>query len=95
MTERPTELMTSNVDTVQIPAAAKSRQLCPTLCNPMDCSLPGSSIHGIFQAGVLEWDAIAFSGTNSQPLSNSCYSQATAVQMENLRLKKKKAKEAK
>ena len=36
-------------------------QLCPTLSNPMDCSLPGSSIHGIFQAGVLEWGAIAFS----------------------------------
>ena len=35
--------------------------LCPTLSDPMDCSLPGSSIHGIFQAGVLEWAAIAFS----------------------------------
>ena len=36
-------------------------QLCPTLSNPMDCSLPGSSVHGIFQARVLEWGAIAFS----------------------------------
>ena len=36
-------------------------QLCPTLSNPMDCTLPGSSIHGIFQARVLEWGAIAFS----------------------------------
>ena len=36
-------------------------QLCPTLRDPMDCSLPGSSIHGIFQARVLEWGAIAFS----------------------------------
>ena len=35
--------------------------LCPTLCNPMDCSPPGSSVHGIFQARVLEWGAIAFS----------------------------------
>ena len=34
---------------------------CPTLCNPMDCSLPGSSAHGVFQARVLEWVAIAFS----------------------------------
>ena len=34
-------------------------QSCPTLCNPMDCSLPGSSIHGIFQARVLEWVAIS------------------------------------
>ena len=37
-------------------------QSCPTLNYPMDCSLPGSSFHGIFQAGVLEWGAIAFSG---------------------------------
>ena len=42
-------------------AAAKSLQLCPTLCGPMDCSLPGSSIYGIFRATVLEWGAIAFS----------------------------------
>ena len=44
-------------------AAAKPLQSCPTLCNPMDCSLPGSSVHGIFQARVLEWVAIAFSTT--------------------------------
>ena len=37
-------------------------QLCPTPSDPMDCSLPGSSIHGIFQARVQEWGAIAFSG---------------------------------
>ena len=36
-------------------------QLCPTLRDPMDCSPPGSSVHGIFQARVLEWGAIAFS----------------------------------
>ena len=36
-------------------------QSCPTLRDPMDCSLPGSSIHGIFRARVLEWGAIAFS----------------------------------
>ena len=36
-------------------------QSCPTLCNPMDCSLSGSSVHGIFQARVLEWIAISFS----------------------------------
>ena len=40
-------------------------QSCPTLSDPMDCSLPGSSIHGIFQARVLEWGAIAF--TDDQP----------------------------
>ena len=36
-------------------------QSCPTLCDPMDSSLPGSSVHGILQARVLEWGAIAFS----------------------------------
>ena len=40
-------------------------QSCPTLCDPMDCSLPGSSIYGIFQARVLEWVAIAFSRGSS------------------------------
>ena len=43
------------------PQHAKSLQSCPTLCDPMDCSLPGSSVHGILQARVLEWVAIAFS----------------------------------
>ena len=42
-------------------AAAKSLQSCPTLCDPMNCNPPGSSIHWIFQARVLEWGAIAFS----------------------------------
>ena len=41
-------------------AAAKSLQSCPTLCDPMGCSPAGSSIHGIFQARVLEWVAISF-----------------------------------
>ena len=42
-------------------------QSCLTLCDPMDCSLPGSSIHGIFQARVLEWVAPAFSRGSSLP----------------------------
>ena len=42
-------------------AAAKSLQLCLTLCDPKDGSPPGSPVHGIFQASVLEWVAIAFS----------------------------------
>ena len=40
---------------------AKSPQSCLTLCIPMDCSLPGSSVHGILQARILEWVAIPFS----------------------------------
>ena len=42
-------------------------QSCLTLCDPMDCSLPGSSVHGIFQARVLEWVAVSFSRGSSQP----------------------------
>ena len=42
-------------------------QSCPTLCDPMDCSLPGSSVHGIFQAIVLKWIAISFSRGSSWP----------------------------
>ena len=45
-------------------AAAKSLQSCPSLCDPIDGSPPGSSIHGIFQARGLEWGAIAFSKMN-------------------------------
>ena len=44
-------------------AAAKSPQSCPTLCDPMDSSQPGSSIPGILQARILEWVAISFSNT--------------------------------
>ena len=42
-------------------------QSCPTLCDPMDYSLPGSSVHGIFQARILGWVAISFSRGSSQP----------------------------
>ena len=42
-------------------------QLCPTLCDPMDCSPPGSSVYGILQAGMLEWVDIPFSRGSSQP----------------------------
>ena len=53
-------------------------QSCPTLSDPMDCSLLGSSIHGIFQARVLEWGAITFSvvypnGIYNETMESSCY----------------------
>ena len=48
-------------------------QSCPTLSDPMDCSLPGSSIHGIIQARVLEWGAIAFSDRKLYPLNINMY----------------------
>ena len=44
-------------------------QSCPTLRDPMDCSPPGSSVHGIFQARVLEWGAIAFSRREEEELA--------------------------
>ena len=47
--------------------ASEIAQLCPTLCDPMDCNLPGSSVHGILQARILEWVAISFSKGSSQP----------------------------
>ena len=45
---------------IKVKSESEVAQSCPTLSDPMDCSLPGSSIHGIFQARVLEWGAIAF-----------------------------------
>ena len=48
-------------------AAAKSLQSCPTLCDLMDCSLPGFSIHGILQARTLEWVAMPSSRGSSHP----------------------------
>ena len=47
--------------TMKVKLKVKVAQSCPTLCDPMDCSLPGSSVHGIFQAKILEWVAISFS----------------------------------
>ena len=46
---------------MQVKSESEFAQSCPTLSDPMDCSLPGSSVHGIFQARVLEWGAITFS----------------------------------
>jgi len=46
---------------MKVKSESEVAQLCPTLSDPMNCSLPGSSVHGIFQARVLEWGAIAFS----------------------------------
>ena len=51
---------------VKVKSESEVAQPCPTLNDPMDCSLPGSSAHGIFQARVLEWGAIAFSDLHIQ-----------------------------
>ena len=44
---------------MEVKSESEVAQSCPTLSDPMDCSLPGSSVHGIFRAGVQEWGAIA------------------------------------
>ena len=49
---------------MKVKSESEITELCPTLSDPMDCSLPGSSFHGILQARVLEWGAIAFSVGN-------------------------------
>ena len=56
---------------MKVKSESEVAQSCPTLSDPMECSLPGSSVHGIFQARVLEWGAIAFSG------EKACFSLIT------------------
>ena len=53
---------------MKVKSESEVAQSCPTLCDPTDCSLPGSSVHGIFQARVLEWGAIAFSVRGAKEL---------------------------
>ena len=57
---------TSGPSSVKVKVNMLVAQACP-LCDPMDCSPPGSSVHGIPQAGILEWVAISFSRGSSQP----------------------------
>ena len=58
---------------------AKSHQLYPTLCDLMDCRLPGSSVHGVLQARILEWVAIPFSRGSSRPRDRTCVSQVSCI----------------
>ena len=53
---------------MKVKSESEVAQSCPTLSDPMDCSLPGCSVHGIFQARVLEWGAIAFSETTTRSI---------------------------
>ena len=55
---------------MKVKSESEVTQLCPTLSDPMDCSLPGSSVHGIFQARVLEWSAVAKNPMNSMKRQN-------------------------
>ena len=60
-------------------ACSKSLQSCPTICNHMDCSLPGSSVHRILQARTLEWVAILFSRGSSQPRNRTRVSCGSCI----------------
>ena len=69
---------------MKVKSESEVAQLCPTPSDPMDCSLPGSSVHGIFQARVLEWGAITFSDLLAQVLGKSwqlLYWQFSSVQL--------------
>ena len=59
--------------------ACSVAQSCPTLCDPMDCSLSGSSVHGIFQVRILEWVAISFSRRSSRPRDQTCNSYVSCI----------------
>ena len=64
------------LQSIKVKSESEVAQSCPTLSKPMDCSLPGSSVHGIFQTRVLEWVVIAFSKIISNYiLSQYCYIQ--------------------
>ena len=68
---------------MKVKSESEVAQPCPTLSNRMDCSPPGSSVHGIFQARVLEWGAIAFPVTDPRiangPLSFSVFHMSSWV----------------
>ena len=59
---------------MKVKSESEVAQSCPTVRDPMDCSLPGSPVHGIFQARVLEWGAIAFSAgkTTHSQIKSKC-----------------------
>ena len=58
---------------MKVKSESEIAQSCPTLSDPMDCSLPGSSVHVIFQARVLEWGAIAFSDVYLNVVKRVCF----------------------
>ena len=66
-------------DTCVCYVCAKLLQLYPTLCDPMDCSPPGSSVHGILQARILEWVAMPSSRGSSQPRDQTHISYISCI----------------
>ena len=64
---------------MKVKSESEAAQLCPTLSDPMDCSLPGSSVHGILQARVLEWVAVPSFRGSSRPRDRTCLSKVSAL----------------
>ena len=64
---------------MKVKSESEVTQSCLTLSDPMDCSLPGSTVHGIFQARILEWGAISSSRGSSQPKDRTCISYISAL----------------
>ena len=64
---------------MKLKSESEVAESCPTLNDPMDCSPPGSSVHGIFQARVLEWGAIAFSKRFHTQKELATFSMATGI----------------
>ena len=62
---------------MKVKSESEVAQSCPSPSDPMDCSLPGSSVHGVLQARVLEWGAIAFSENAPYLLTNTWYQDLT------------------
>ena len=58
---------------MKVKSESEVAQSCLTLSDPMNCGLPGSSVHGIFQARVLEWGAITFSLLAAKSILNTCW----------------------
>ena len=67
-------VLSSHYGRLTVYMCAKPLQLCPALCDPMDYSRPGSSVHGIHQARILEWVAVPSSRGSSQPRDRTCIS---------------------
>ena len=67
------------LQSMEVKSESEVAQSCPTLPDPMDCSLLGSSIHGIFRARVLEWGAIAFSAKHNETITKSANFTAFSV----------------
>ena len=79
-TDQKTDTLRSHVSYPPIQCVrAKSLQSCLTLCDPMDCTLPGSSAHGILQARILKWVAIPFSRGSSQHRDPTHFSHVSCI----------------